>query len=207
MHVWSLVSMLFSVTFEHVFTVKAWHVQLHKEFIGFNIFFLTEISCSKLKVLCCIYRHREKEIFNFFFFQLNLYLHRVMKIRSIPKQAVKPGIIHTWDTEDTRREPSFLSHQLVSAPLVQIPKMGILQMFSLVAKNNDPSSAVQVRCMSFCTSCSIYYPSLEVSYPFLQNLPASQGQIWTRTPGYFDHLTQGRGQWFSRGKEKFHHQI
>lgn len=52
-----------------------------------------------------------------------------MKICSIPKQAVKPGIIHTWDTEDTYREPSFLPHQLVSAPLVQIPKVGIHQMF------------------------------------------------------------------------------
>lgn len=37
-HMWSPVCMLFCVTFEHVFIVKAWHVQLHKEFIGFSIF-------------------------------------------------------------------------------------------------------------------------------------------------------------------------
>lgn len=111
--------MLFCVTFEHVFTVKAWHVQLHKEFIGFNIFFLTEISCLKLKFLCCVYRQREKEIFDFFFFQLHL---SVIKICSIHKQPVKPGIIHTY------REPSSLP-QVVSAPLVQFPKLGLHQMF------------------------------------------------------------------------------
>lgn len=58
------------VTFEHVFTVKAWHVQLHKEFIGFRVFFLMEISCSKLNFLCCVHREREKEAFDFFFFNI-----------------------------------------------------------------------------------------------------------------------------------------
>lgn len=44
-----------SVSFEHVFTVKARHVQPHKELIGFNLFFFMEISWSKLKSVSAVF--------------------------------------------------------------------------------------------------------------------------------------------------------
>lgn len=174
MHMWSLVCMLFCVTFEHVFTVKAWHVQLHKEFIGFSVFFLTEISCSKLKFLCCVYRQRERD-FGFFFFHLDLYLHRAMKICSIPKQAVKPGIIHTWDT---CRKPSFLPHQAVSAPLVQIPRLGIHQMFWCLPPCRERPSFLS-RPGELCVFLYFLFHSLSSvgGQPSISSKPTSQSGV------------------------------
>lgn len=57
----------------------------------------------------------------------------------IPKQAVKPGIIHTWDTEDTCREhPSYL----VCAPIWETSRCSNV---SLVAHNKHPRSAPRSR--------------------------------------------------------------
>ena len=44
-----------TMSFEHVFTVKAWHVHPHKDSIGFIFFFLTEISWSKLKSVSAVF--------------------------------------------------------------------------------------------------------------------------------------------------------
>lgn len=85
-----------------------------------SIFFLNGDFLLEIEVsLLCIQTERERDFWFFFFFQLHL---SVIKICSIHKQPVKPGIIHTY------REPSSLP-QVVSAPLVQFPKLGLHQMF------------------------------------------------------------------------------